>query len=88
MVADPEQMGNVTLVDGAQVIVSNRGPLSFSAGEDGRLVAKPGAGGLVSSLGPLVEGTGAMWIAAAMSDADRQAAAAGVVEAEGSGTAV
>ena len=76
-------MGNVTRVDGAQVIVSNRGPLSFSVAEDGRLVARRGAGGLVSSLGPLVEGTGAMWIAAAMSDADRLAASGGVVEAEG-----
>jgi trehalose 6-phosphate synthase len=65
------------------VIVSNRGPLSFSIAPDGSLVARRGAGGLVSSLAPLVEGTGAMWIAAAMSDADRHAAASGVVEAEG-----
>jgi trehalose 6-phosphate synthase len=68
------------------VVVSNRGPLSFSKepdNPDGRLVAKRGAGGLVSSLGPLVEGTGAMWIAAAISDADREAGAQGLVEAEG-----
>ncbi|HEX2700266.1 MAG TPA: trehalose-6-phosphate synthase [Acidimicrobiales bacterium] len=65
------------------VVVSNRGPLSFSTGPDGSLVARRGAGGLVSSLGPAVAGTGATWIAAAISDADRQAAAVGVVEAEG-----
>lgn len=64
------------------MLVSNRGPLSFRI-EDGELRAKRGAGGLVSGLGPLVAGTDALWIAAAMSDADRQAAAAGVVDAEG-----
>ncbi|HEY2429553.1 MAG TPA: trehalose-6-phosphate synthase [Acidimicrobiales bacterium] len=65
------------------VIVSNRGPVSFHLDDRGELVAKQGAGGLVSSLAPLVEGTGATWVAAAMSDADRQAAAAGLIEAEG-----
>src|SRR5690606_13840399 len=49
------------------VIVSNRGPVSFRRGDDGELVAKRGAGGLVSGIGPLVAGTGATWIAAAMS---------------------
>jgi trehalose 6-phosphate synthase len=65
------------------VIVSNRGPVSFRHDDRGRLIAKQGAGGLVSSLGPLVEGTGATWVAAAISDADREAAAQGVIEAEG-----
>lgn len=65
------------------VIVSNRGPLSFSRGSDGELVARRGAGGLVSGLGPLVIGTDTTWVAAAMSAADREAASAGVIEAEG-----
>lgn len=65
------------------VIVSNRGPVSFRRDETGALVAKRGAGGLVSGIGPLVAGTGATWIAAAMSDADREAASGGVIEAEG-----
>jgi trehalose 6-phosphate synthase len=65
------------------VIASNRGPLSFSYDEEGALRAKRGAGGLVSSLGPLVEDTGATWVAAAISAADREVAARGVVEAEG-----
>ena len=56
------------------VIVSNRGPLSFSLGADGDLVAKRGAGGLVSGLAPLVTDTDAVWIAAAISDGDREAA--------------
>ncbi|MGH9224360.1 MAG: alpha,alpha-trehalose-phosphate synthase (UDP-forming) [Acidimicrobiales bacterium] len=65
------------------LVVSNRGPLSFSRAEDGSLVAKRGAGGLVSSLGPLVRDTGAVWLAAAISDEDRDAAAEGPIEAEG-----
>src|ERR1700704_3617194 len=65
------------------VVVSNRGPLSFSYDDDGALVAHRGAGGVVSSLGPLVRDTGASWMAAAISEADREAAAAGTVEAEG-----
>jgi trehalose 6-phosphate synthase len=64
------------------VIVSNRGPVSFVE-EDGRLAARRGAGGLVSGILPVVEGTGATWVAAAMSDGDRRAAGQGAVEAEG-----
>lgn len=65
------------------VIASNRGPLTFEATEGGQLVARRGAGGLVSGLGPVVAGSSAMWVAAAISDGDRMAASEGVVEAEG-----
>jgi trehalose 6-phosphate synthase len=65
------------------VIVSNRGPLSFSIGADGELESKRGAGGLVSGLGPLVVDTDAMWIAAAISHGDRKAAEQGTVAAHG-----
>ena len=65
------------------VIVSNRGPLSFSLADDGELTAKRGAGGLVSGLAPLVTGTDAVWIAAAISEGDREAATRGVLDAEG-----
>lgn len=65
------------------VIVSNRGPLSFTYDDSGALATTRGGGGLVSVLGPAVAGTGATWVAAAISDADREAAASGVVEAEG-----
>ncbi|HWH35954.1 MAG TPA: trehalose-6-phosphate synthase [Acidimicrobiales bacterium] len=65
------------------VIVSNRGPLAFQVAADGSLVTRRGGGGLVSALGPAVAGTGATWIAGAISAADRRAAAEGVVEAEG-----
>jgi trehalose 6-phosphate synthase len=70
-------------VDRAAVIVSNRGPLSFRRSDDGALSARRGAGGLVSGIGPLVAGTDTLWVAAAMSDGDRAAADAGVVDAEG-----
>ncbi len=69
-------------MDRPVVVVSNRGPLSFRHGDDGALVAKRGAGGLVSGIGPLVAGTDTLWVAAAMSDGDRAAAGAGVVDAE------
>lgn len=65
------------------VVVSNRGPLSFTYDDQGALVTTRGGGGLVSVLGPAVEGTGATWVAAALSDADREAAVSGIVEAEG-----
>jgi trehalose 6-phosphate synthase len=65
------------------VVVSNRGPVTFRLGDGGGLVAKRGAGGLVSGIGPLLVDTDATWIAAAMSDGDRIAAEQGVVEAEG-----
>jgi trehalose 6-phosphate synthase len=65
------------------VLVSNRGPLSFQVGADGALEARRGAGGLVSGIGPLVAGTPTTWIAAAITDGDRLAAADGVVEREG-----
>ena len=64
------------------VVASNRGPLSFAFDDDAKLVTKRGGGGLVNTLGPAVTGTGALWVSAAISDADR-AAAASVVEAEG-----
>ncbi len=65
------------------VLVSNRGPLSFTRDDDGDLVASRGGGGLVSSLGPMVRDVGATWIAAALSDEDREAAAGGVIDAKG-----
>jgi trehalose 6-phosphate synthase len=66
------------------VIVSNRGPLSFRRDEDGGLTARRGAGGLVSGLAPLIAGTDTVWLAAPMSDADREAAARDqLVEADG-----
>jgi trehalose 6-phosphate synthase len=65
------------------VIVSNRGPVSYSFDAAGALVARRGSGGIVSGLAPLAETTHFTWIAAALSEADRAAAARGRAETDG-----
>ena len=65
------------------VLASNRGPLSFRLDDSGTPIARRGAGGLVSGLAPLVAGTDATWLAAAMTDGDRVVAREPLVEAEG-----
>jgi trehalose 6-phosphate synthase len=55
------------------LVVSNRGPLSFKFDPDGELQPTPGGGGLVSSIGPLLAGTGATWVSVTMGAADRAA---------------
>jgi trehalose 6-phosphate synthase len=64
-------------------VVSNRGPLSFTRNEAGELEARRGAGGLVSTLGPAIADRRATWIAAAITDEDREAAGGGLIEADG-----
>jgi len=71
-------------VGGADLVVaSNRGPLSFALDEAGRPVSTGSAGGLAAALEPLLKGTDACWVACAMSDADRKAAAGGLMKMEG-----
>jgi trehalose 6-phosphate synthase len=65
------------------VVLSNRGPVSFGRDDAGQLVPNRGGGGLITALGSGVEKHGALWLAAAMSDDDREAMSGGVVEAEG-----
>jgi trehalose 6-phosphate synthase len=61
----------------AQLLVaSNRGPVSFALGSDGGLTARRGGGGLVTGLMAAAQGSDAVWICAALGDADRQAARA------------
>lgn len=65
------------------IVVSHRGPFTFSEQPDGTFEARRGAGGIVSALGPLLaraEGR-AVWVAAAMSDGDRAAAKVGGIDA-------
>jgi trehalose 6-phosphate synthase len=57
--------------------------VTFERADSGALTSRRGAGGLVSGIGPLVAGTDATWLAAAMTDGDREAAAQGTVEADG-----
>lgn len=53
------------------IVVSNRGPVSFSREQGGERVAKRGAGGLVTALRSLVDHHDVTWIASAMTDEDR-----------------
>ena len=56
------------------VLASNRGPVSF--GEDGSM--RRGGGGLVSALNTAGAPADAMWVCAALSDADRRAVRRGI----------
>ena len=59
------------------IIVSHRGPISFTREPDGSFSSRRGAGGVVSALGPLLEGRDdVIWIAAAIGEGDRAAVAA------------
>jgi len=58
------------------IVVSNRGPVSYAHDEDGAVVARRGGGGLVTALRSLVSQHDVTWIACAMSEADREVAAA------------
>ncbi|SDH45168.1 trehalose 6-phosphate synthase [Sinosporangium album] len=65
-------------VDDMVLLASNRGPVSFTAADDGGLTLRRGGGGLVSGLsGIAAESTpdfpGVLWICAALSEGDRSA---------------
>ena len=61
----------------AEVLVaSNRGPVSFRLGDDGGLTLSRGGGGLVSGVSTAARDGSAVWVCAALSDADRLAAGA------------
>ncbi|MGW5342152.1 trehalose-6-phosphate synthase [Streptomyces sp. HUAS TT3] len=63
------------------LVAANRGPLSYALDADGTLGARRGGGGLVSGLSAaLAEQPDALWICAALSDADREAVRRGVAE--------
>jgi trehalose 6-phosphate synthase len=59
--------------DGRVLIASNRGPVSFTLADDGELAARRGGGGLVSGLSSVADHPNAVWVCAALSDADRAA---------------
>ncbi|MFF2547436.1 trehalose-6-phosphate synthase [Kitasatospora sp. NPDC058063] len=56
------------------LVASNRGPVSFSTADDGTLTLRRGGGGLVSGLSAIAD-PNAVWVCAALNDADRRAAA-------------
>jgi trehalose 6-phosphate synthase len=57
------------------IIATNRGPVTFATGADGRLRPRRGSGGLVTALGQVGRHVPVTWVAAAMSEGDRRAAA-------------
>jgi trehalose 6-phosphate synthase len=61
---------------GRVLIASNRGPVSFSRGEDGQLTGRRGGGGMVSGLSAVAGRAEVLWVCAALNDADREAARA------------
>jgi len=85
-------MGEAQAV-GPVLIASNRGPVSFSRADDGRLSAKRGGGGMVSGLSAVADDSEMLWVCAALGDGDRAAARAapgGMLDPDqaGGGTAV
>ncbi|BCL21278.1 trehalose-6-phosphate synthase [Streptomyces tuirus] len=62
------------------LVASNRGPVSYTVGEDGSLEAKRGGGGLVSGLSAIGSDADALWVCSALSDGDREAVRRGVGE--------
>jgi trehalose 6-phosphate synthase len=57
------------------IVVSNRGPATFSRDASGMRTARRGGGGLVTALRSLVSHHDVTWIASAISDEDRRVAA-------------
>ena len=56
------------------IVVSNRGPISYTRDEDGKRIAGRGGGGLVTALRSFVAHHDVTWIASAMTDEDRAVA--------------
>ena len=67
------------------VVVSNRGPFTLESRPGGVVEFRPAAGGLAPSLSgalaedPMISGGGALWVAAARTEADRLHASGGAV---------
>jgi trehalose 6-phosphate synthase len=67
------------------VVVSNRGPFTLDTAPGGGVAVRPAAGGMAPSLSgalaekPVTTGDGALWVASALTEADRLHASAGAV---------
>ncbi|WP_031012294.1 alpha,alpha-trehalose-phosphate synthase (UDP-forming) [Streptomyces sp. NRRL F-5727] len=61
------------------LVASNRGPVSYTLGDDGTLSSRRGGGGLVSGLSA-VDSQDSLWVCAALGDGDREAVRRGVAE--------
>jgi len=64
-----------SILENRQLIVaSNRGPVTFTQHSDGHFSARQGSGGLVTAVSAVLQGHQATWIAAAMTEGDRERA--------------
>ena len=60
------------MTDRPVIVAANRGPVTFERDDGGELVARRGAGGLVTALLGALQEAGGLWVASAMSDGDRE----------------
>jgi trehalose 6-phosphate synthase len=65
------------------VVAANRAPGTIRRLEDGSFAVGHGSGGLAPSLARALEGRGALWVAAALSDAERMVASGSTVSNSG-----
>jgi trehalose 6-phosphate synthase len=70
-----EDLTSRLLRDRRLIIASNRGPIQYDIEKDGALVAQRGSGGMVTALLAMAQFVPMTWVAAAMTDGDRRAAA-------------
>ncbi|MGH2635824.1 MAG: alpha,alpha-trehalose-phosphate synthase (UDP-forming) [Actinomycetota bacterium] len=54
------------------IVASNRGPVTFETGDGAELEPRRGSGGLVTALLGALQEAGGLWVAAAMSEGDRE----------------
>lgn len=73
---DQDELVSQILDERQLIVASNRGPVTFSQRNDGSFSARQGSGGLVTAVSAVLQGQQAIWIAAAMTDGDRERAAA------------
>jgi len=62
----------MTALDAPVIVASNRGPVTFEREADGSLTPRRGSGGLVTALLGALQAAEGVWVAAAMSDVDRE----------------
>jgi trehalose 6-phosphate synthase len=68
------ELASEMLAERRLIIASNRGPAEYEVGPDGKLRGQRGSGGLVTALSAVARYAEVTWIAAAMTEGDRQVA--------------
>ena len=78
---DSAGLGHV-LAEHSLIVASNRGPVTFSRNGDGTFSARKGSGGVVTAVSAIARTHQPIWIAAAMTEGDRQRAEAAAANDE------